>query len=190
MFKVKLLQPVVSYETGNTIIQAEVTGGNYKEWFEEQDTSKEYNLALKMHRRRRSNAANSYFHVLCGRIAEKIGASKIEVKNRMIALYGQPYLIDGKLDYIIVRDDKDVYKSEYIHLQPTPQTKLLNGVLYRVYINMRHTGKDANDGGYNTKEFATLIDGTISEAREIGIPEAEIVTRKDAEMLEMYGLKL
>lgn len=189
MFKIKLLPPVVNYD-GETVMQAEIMEGKYTEWYDEQDKGKDYEMSVKLFRRRRSNEANSYFHVLCGKIAEKIGASKIEVKNRMIALYGQPYIIGGKLDYIIVRDDKDVYRSEYIHLQPTPQTKELNGVLYRVYINMRHTGKDAEDGGYNTKEFATLIDGTISEAREIGMTEAEIMTRKDAEMLELYGVKL
>lgn len=190
MFKVKLLPPVSSYETGRAIMQAEVIEGNYREWYADQNTDKDYELSCKMYRRRRSNEANAYFHVLCGKIAEKLGTSKIEVKNRMIALYGQPYVINGKLQYVILSDEIDVYKSEYVHLQPTPQTKELNGVLYRVHINMRHTGKSQSDEGYNTQEFAVLIDGTISEAREIGMSEAEIMTRKDAEMLELYGIKV
>ena len=146
-------------------------------------------MALKQHRNIRSLDANSYFHVLCGKIAEKIGSSKAEVKNRMISLYGQPYLIDGKLDYIIVREDKPVEKSEYVHLQPTPQTKELNGVLYRVYINMRHTGKNDDDDGYDSREFSILIDGTISEAKDAGLTEAEIMSPREKEMLEKkYGV--
>lgn len=189
MFKVKVLQPEIDYTTRRMIARHEILEGNYGEFYDEIDKEKEYDMALKQHRNIRSLDANSYFHVLCGKIAEKIGSSKSEVKNRMISLYGQPYLIDGKLDYIIVREDKQVEKSEYMHLQPTPQTKELNGVLYRVYINMRHTGKNDDDNGYDSREFSILIDGTISEAKEIGLSEAEIMSPKEKEMLEQkYGV--
>lgn len=191
MFKAKLLQPEIDYQTGDVIARQKILAGNYREFYDDADKDKDYTIIIKRFRQTRSLDANSYFHVLCGKIAEKIGSSKIEVKNRMIALYGQPYLIDGKLDYIIVRDDKPVEKFAEIHLQPTAQTKELNGILYRVYINMRHTGKNDFDDGYDSKEFSLLIDGTVSEAREIGIPEAEIMSTKEKEMLEQkYGIKI
>lgn len=189
MFKVKVLQPEIDYTTKRMIARQEILEGNYGEFYDEIDKEKEYDMTLKRYRNIRSLDANSYFHVLCGKIADKIGSSKTEVKNRMISLYGQPCLIDGKLDYIIVREDKPVEKSEYMHLQPTPQTKELNGVLYRVYINMRHTGKNDDDDGYDSREFSILIDGTISEAKEIGLSESEIMSPKEKEMLKQkYGV--
>lgn len=191
MFRGQLLQPEVDYQTGQVIARQKILAGDYREFYDDADKDKDYTIIIKRFRQTRSLDANSYFHVLCGKIAEKIGSSKIEVKNRMIALYGQPYLIDGKLDYIIVRDDKPVVKFAEIHLQPTAQTKELNGVLYRVYINMRHTGKNEIDDGYNSKEFSILLDGTISEAREVGMTEAEIMSPREKERLEeMYGIKL
>lgn len=191
MFKAKLLQPEIDYSTRRVIARQEIIEGNYREFYDEVDKEKEFSLTIKQYRNTRSLDANSYFHVLCGKIADKIGSSKAEVKNRMISLYGQPYLIDGKLDYIIVRDDKPVEKSEHIHLQPTPQTKELAGVLYRVYINMRHTGKNEYDDGYDSREFSVLIDGTISEAKEIGLSEAEIISPREKEMLEQkYNIRL
>lgn len=189
MFRAKLLQPEIDYSTGRVIARQEIQEGNYREFYDEADKEKDFSLTIKRYRNTRSLDANSYFHVLCGKIADKIGSSKAEVKNRMISLYGQPYVIDGKLDYIIARDDKPVEKSEYIHLQPTPQTKELNGILYRVYINMRHTGKNDEDDGYDSREFSVLIDGTISEAREAGLTEAEIMSPREKEMLEKkYGV--
>lgn len=191
MFRAKLLQPEIDYSTGRVIARQEIQEGNYREFYDEADKDKDFSLTIKRYRNTRSLDANSYFHVLCGKIADKIGSSKAEVKNRMISLYGQPYVIDGKLDYIIARDDKPVEKSEYIHLQPTPQTKELNGILYRVYINMRRTGKNNEDDGYDSREFSVLIDGTISEAREAGLTEAEIMSPREKEMLEQkYGVFL
>ncbi len=189
MFRVKLLQPEIDYSSGRLIARHEVLEGNYREFYDEADKDKDYDLTVKQYRKTRSLDANSYFHVLCGKIADKIGSSKIEVKNRMISLYGQPHVIDGKLEYIIVREDKPVEKLEYIHLQQTPQTKELNGVLYRVYINMRHTGKNEEDEGYDSREFSILIDGTISEAKDAGLTEAEIMSPREKEMLEKkYGV--
>ena len=191
MFRVKLLQPEVDYKTGRVIARQEILEGNYREFYDVADKEKEFDLSVRRHRQTRSLDANSYFHVLCGKIAEKIGSSKAEVKNRMISLYGQPYVNEGKLDYIIVRDDMPVEKWQEIHLQPTAQTKELNGVLYRVYINMRHTGRNDLDYGYNSREMSILIDGTISEAREAGIPESEIISTREKSMLEQkYGLKI
>lgn len=191
MFRAELLQPEIDYETGAVIAKQKIISGDYRQFYDSADKEKMFRVEIKPYRATRSLDANSYFHVLCGKIADKIGSSKIEVKNRMIALYGQPYIIDGKLDYIIARDDASVEKWPEIHLQPTAQTKELNGVLYRVYINMRHTGKNDIDEGYNTKEFSILIDGTISEAREVGIPDAEIMSTREKDMIrQKYGLTI
>lgn len=184
MFRVKLLEPLLNPKTRRTVLRTEIIEGDFLGWYDQQDREKEYELCIKVYRRRRSKSANAYFHVLVGKIAEKLGTSKAEVKNRMIALYGQPVLIDGALDFIIAREDKPVEKFEELHLKSTSQTRELNGILYRVYINMRGSHE------YDTKEMAILIDGTISEAAEAGLTAAEIVSPKDAEMLALYGVKM
>ena len=186
MFKVKLLQPEVDYETGRVIARQEVLEGNYREFFDVADKEKEFDLALQRHRQKRSLDANSYFHVLVRKIAEKIGASNPEVKNRMLALYGQVEIDeDGKPVFMIVRDDIAVEKWNELHLWSTSQTHELRGILYRVYVAVRgsHT--------YDTKEMSELISGTVSEAYEVGLTEAEIMSPREKAMLtEVYGMKL
>jgi len=188
MFRAILKEPEVSFDTGRVIARHEIVGGNYREWYADQNLYKEYELDLKQYRNPRSKDANSYFHVLCRKIADRIGISSAEVKNKMISRYGQYEIIDGSIDYWIVRDEVDVTKYEDIHLQPTSQTQVLNGKLYRVYARMRGVGLK-HDKAYDTKEMSILIDGTISEAKEIGLTEAEIMSTKEKNILrEVYGI--
>jgi len=187
MFRARLKQPEVSFDSGRVVARLEITGGNYREWYAEQGDG-EYTVEIKKHRKPRSKDANSYFHVLCGKIADKMGVSKAEVKNKMISLYGQPELIDGSVNYMVVRDEMDVSKFEHLHLQPTTQTQVLKGKLYRVYAVMRGVGLTREET-YDTKEMSILIDGTISEAKEIGLTEAEIMSTKEKAILkEVYGI--
>ena len=184
MFRAKLLQPEIDYTTRRVIARLEILDGNYREFYDMADKEKEFDIEVRRHRQRRSLDANSYFHVLVGKIAQRIGSSSAEVKNRMLSLYGQMDT-DGenKPIFMIVRDDIQVEKWEEIHLRATEQTRVLNGILYRVYISIRgsHT--------YNTKEMSTLIDGTISEAKDAGLTEAEIISTKEAKILrEVYGI--
>lgn len=186
MFRVKLLQPEVDYQTGRVVARQEIIDGNYREFYDVANKDKEFDLVLQRHRKRRSLDANSYFHVLVSKIADKIGSSNPEVKNRMLALYGQIETDeDGKPIFMIVRDDIAVEKWNELHLWSTSQTQELKGVLYRVYVAVRgsHT--------YNTKEMSDLISGTVSEALEAGLTESEIISPKEKKMLkDVYGVKI
>ena len=92
---------------------------------------------------------------------------------------------NGKPVYMIVRDDMPVELFAEVHLAPTTQTKDLNGVLYRVYHVMRGSHE------LNSKEMSDLISGTISDARDAGLSDAEIMTPKELEMLEnVYGIRI
>lgn len=118
-------------------------------------------IEVKAYRKKRSLNANAYFHVLAGKIAEATGQSHTEAHNHLIAEYGQ---MDAEVQNIIMDDEIPYQKLETLHLRPTTATRLMdNGKLYRVYYVMRgsHT--------YDTKEMARLIDGTVSEAKELGI---------------------
>ena len=120
-------------------------------------------------RKKRSLSANAYMHVLCQKIAEMTNQSLTEVKNQMIADYGQT---DTDLGTLILRDEIDWKKLPSIHLHPTTATRTLDdGRLYRVYYIMRgsHT--------YDSKEMNKLINGVVSEAKEVGVetlPPAEL----------------
>lgn len=127
------------------------------------DLSRNDDIRLKAvkWREKRSLNANAYFHVLVGKIAQKLSSSLTEVHNQLIAGYGQP---DPELGHVILRADIDWRRLDTIHLRPTASTRILdNGETYRVYYVMRgsHT--------YDTAEMAALIDGTVYEAKELGI---------------------
>lgn len=82
----------------------------------------------------------------------------------MLSRYGQPEIIDDHLMTVILLDSIDWKQIEYLHLKPTTSTRVLDdGKLYRVYYVIRgsHT--------YDSKEMSVLIDGIISEAKELGI---------------------
>jgi len=141
-------------------------------WLMNQPDDKVYECREKP--KKRSLSANAFFHVLCQKVAEKTNQSLTEVKNQTIADYGQ---IDTDLGTLILRDEIDWRKLPSIHLHPTTATRTLDdGRLYRVYYIMRgsHT--------YDSREMSKLIDGIVSEAKEVGVE-----TLPPAELEKMIG---
>lgn len=124
----------------------------------------EIDIDVKKHREKRSLNANSYFHVLCGKIADALDSSKDEVHNLMLQRYGQyARNKDGNIIFLLVPDTEDYAKDPEIHLKPTGKSEDRNGMTYYWYAKMKPSHE------YNTQEMAKLIDGTISEAKELGI---------------------
>lgn len=124
-------------------------------------TGKAVNLEIKEYKEKRSLNANAYFHVLVDKIAAVQGVSHAEIHNQMIADYG---FMDEELKNVIMDAEIPWQKLTNIHLMPTSHTKMMdNGKLYRIFIVMRgsHT--------YDSREMARLIDGTVYEAKELGI---------------------
>lgn len=115
-------------------------------------------LTAQKWREKRSKDANAYFHVLVGKIAQASKQSTTEVHNRLIADYGQP---DGGA--LLLRDDVNWLTLETLHLKPVPGIEVVGEEFYCRYMIMRgsHT--------YDSSEMAALIDGTIQEAKELGI---------------------
>ena len=112
------------------------------------------------HKEKRSLDANAYFHVLVGKIAQVINSSNTEVKNRLIRDYGQYEFINDKIPTYIVNAD------------------FVDEMLNREDIHFKHIGWDGDRARmavmrgshtYNTAEMSHLIDGTVSEAKELGI---------------------
>lgn len=121
-------------------------------------------ITATRHRERRSLSANSYFHVLSDKIAKELRISATEAKNALIRDYGQlDYLPDGALNWSIKPESFDYLKSTTEHLRPSGRVVEDKGKKLPIYFVMRgsHT--------YNTEEMSILIDGAVSEAKELGI---------------------
>lgn len=159
--RARLLNAFRSLETGKTVLTIEVDSQPELDRL----TEKDLRLTLTAWREKRSLNANAYFHVLAGKIAEATGQSLAEAKNRLIADYGQQERIeDGGIMTVTMLASIPWERLESLHVQPTKATKVMDdGRLYRAYIVMRgsHT--------YDTAEMSRLIDGTVEEAKALGI---------------------
>jgi len=119
-------------------------------------------VSIKKWRKKRSNDANAYFHVLVTAIAEARGISNEEVKRMLVVDYGSLARDDdGQIIGFKLPPSVDV-SSIY------PYTKLFkqveeNGKQFNCYLVYKHSSE------MDTKEMARLIDGAVHEARELGI---------------------
>lgn len=137
-------------------------------------------ITARQHREKRSLNANAYFHKLCTLIAESIDASLIEVKNRLIREYGQYEYVDGMIPTYLVKEEyvEAMQAKEGVHFTLLG-FETIDGIVYGKMAAMRgsHT--------YDTKEMSRLIDGTVREAKELGI---ETLTPDELErMISAWG---
>jgi len=147
---------------------------------------KKLSVEMKQYRRKRSLDANSYYWVICTKIAEAIGQSIPWTHNHMLRKYGQIEIIDGKAVYLVIPDTETAQsradEAETYHMKPTSQVKEgKGGIMYRTYMLLR------GSHDYNTEEMSHLIDGAVSDAKDLGIetlPPDEI-----KRMMEAYGKK-
>lgn len=124
---------------------------------------KQLDIKLTQHREKRSLDANAYFHVLVDKIRGKTGYSFSRVKNELITSYGQIEYIDGQQVVIKTNIQPDqMAEQETLHCKPV-RVEVQGDkeiTFYRVYRGS-HT--------YNTAEMSRLIDGTVQEAKNLGI---------------------
>ena len=143
---------------------------------------KTLDIKLTTHREKRSLDANAYFHVLVDKIRGVTGYSFSRVKNELITSYGQIEYMMGQQVVIKTNIPPDkMCEQETLHCKPV-KVEIQDGkevTFYRVYRGS-HT--------YNTEEMSRLIDGTVQEAKDLGI---ETMTPAQIErMMQLYGLKI
>ena len=111
-------------------------------------------------RNKRSLDVNAYFHVLVGKIADVLTISKAKSKNVLICKYGQPFILpDGApMIYKTNAPEEFMWEQESIHAIPVKYEE--KATFYKIYRGS-HT--------YDTKEMSCLIDGTVADAKELGI---------------------
>lgn len=135
-----------------------------REEYERLKDKEKLSVEIKQYRERRSLDANAYFHVLAGKIADVLSISKPRSKNILIGRYGQPELLDDGSPAIMKTNIpvSQMMEQETLHCYPCG-SKIESGqelVFYRIYRGS-HT--------YDTKEMSVLIDGTVEEAKDLGI---------------------
>lgn len=134
-------------------------------WLWNQDRDKLYEI--KQHREKRSLNANAYAWALIGKIADAVRSSKDEVYLMMLKRYGQRTVVS-------VRSDIDV--SGYFKYYEW----FASGHVGDTEFNHYHVYKGSSE--YDSKEMSVLIDGIISEAKDLEIetlPPAEIARMKE-----------
>ena len=120
-------------------------------------------IIVKKVKGKRSLNANAYFHLLVGKIAEKNHTSKAYAKNLLLARYGQEELIEGERYIISALSSIPMSEREDIHVKAIGYG-YTNGKEFTHYCVLRPTHE------YDSLEMSVLIDGTVEEAKELGIP--------------------
>ena len=125
----------------------------------------EYELSIKKFGKKRSLNANAYFHLLVGEIAEKMNIGLEQCKANMNIEYGTIARDeDGKKIGFMLPQSVDV-NALYKYTKWFDEREI-NGKKFNCYIVFKETHT------LDTKEMARLIDGTVQEAKQLGIETA------------------
>lgn len=132
------------------------------------DSGKNISAHFSQDADKRSLDQNSFYWSLVARIAKATGASMSEIHNINLRRYGSPFNVDNQLVFAYLEDsvevEKSVLQNESVHMKPTSSVREGNkGKMYRAYMVMKGS-KDLTQS-----EMATLIDGVISECKEMGL---------------------
>ena len=179
-FTGKLKEPIIDFRSGRLTVLFE-PNEDFRDAYEKYKDCDKLSFEIKKYRAKRSLDANAYFHVLSGKIADELSISKQRSKNILIGRYGQPELLDDGSPALLKTNIpvNKMLEQETLHCFPCG-SKMENGIeltFYRIYRGS-HT--------YDTKEMSILIDGTVQEAKELGI---ETMTPKQLqEIKEKWGV--
>jgi len=130
-------------------------------------------IKIQKHREQKSKEANAYFHVLAREIAQALTIPFAQAKNILICRYGQPELLDDGSQLIYVSSAPVEFMMNYEPLHTTPIGFDGDKTIYAVYRGVR---------SYSKEEMSKLIDGTVSEALQLGIdvyPQSKLNEIKD-----------
>lgn len=130
-----------------------------KAFIDKQKPDKLYDVEIKEYRKPRSLTANGYYHALKSKLAGVQRTSVDEIHEIMLSRYGQLLTDDNEM-VIVFTSASDLLKL--------PRYKKIgegvtNGKTFGHYTLTRGSST------YDSREFSILLDGLISECREVGI---------------------
>lgn len=164
-------------DTNNFILTLEVSDITLQE-LRKAGKQEKLTVVLKTWKNKRSLDANAYYWALVEKISKLNSTSKNVVHNIMLERYGALERMEGgQLIPVCIRDDIDYRELNYMHLKPTSKTLEKSGVRYRWYYLIKGSSQ------YNTTEMSVLIDGIVSECKELEIetlPPDELRHMKEA----------
>jgi hypothetical protein len=136
--------------------------GDFRAMFDKLKDKDRLDIDIKPHRVKRSKNANAYFHLLCGKIAERMGLGIEEVKTNLVCEYGT-----------FVRDDEGMLTGMKLPAATDPATvypytkfyedRTENGKAIKCYLLFKQTHM------MDSAEMARLIDGAVYEAQQLGL---------------------
>lgn len=125
--------------------------------------------------KKRSLDANAYFHALCDEIARETQRTLDEVKIELNTTYGTLATDeDGQTLWVMLPEKAKIEK--YYDYAKWYKEAEMNGKKFNYYLLYKPTHE------LNSKEMARLIDGTIEEAKQLGIQ-----TKTQSELAELAG---
>lgn len=137
---------------------------------------KPYICEIKPYRKRRSLDANAYFHVLVNKIARAVRRSDDDVKKQLVFDYGAiAKTKEGLAIKWTAREDIPV--EDFVKYPKPIGEEIRKGKLFIQYLIYKETHT------LDSAEMARLIDGTIEEAKQLGI---ETLTPIEIENLKVY----
>ena len=136
-----------------------------------------YVCKIKPFKKRRSLDANAYFHVLIDKISKALGKSADEIKTQLV------------FDYGTIASDEHGLKAGFKALKEVPITRFFkyakpigecveNNKTFVKYLIYKETHT------LDSAEMARLIEGTIDEAKQLGIE-----TLTPAKIENLKGIK-
>ena len=129
---------------------------------------KELSVEVKQYRIRRSLDSNAYLWVLLGELASVLKTSKDEVYLQMLDRY-------GVYTHIVVKPNVvDRVKQEWKTTRELGEVTIngQTGIQIQCYFG---------SSTYDTKEMSTLLEGVVSECKELGI---NTITPKELEIMK------
>lgn len=151
----KIVGANIDFKTGKPTLTLEINERNDFEMLVDDLRDKEkLSIEVKPYRPRRSLNANSYAWLLIGKIADVVRSSKDEVYLDVLRKYGQSELV-SVLAHIPL--------GQYVKYCEEAGESMLNGKMFKHY--RIYKGSSEMD----TREMSILIDGIVSEAKELGI---------------------
>lgn len=139
------------------------------------EQGKQYTVEIKEYRPKRSLDSNGYLWLLCDKIAERIGISKVEVYRKAIKEIG------GNSDTVCVLEKAaDALCNGWEHnglgwITERFSSKIDGCVNVTLYYG---------SSTYDSRTMSRLIDSLIEDAKELGI---ETMTPQELARLEGYG---
>lgn len=132
------------------------------EHFNSLDDDTEYEISVKKIGKKRSLNANAYFHLLVGEIAEKMNIGFEQCKVNLNLEYGTIARDEqGKKIGFMLPQSVDV-NTLYKYTKWFDEREI-DGKTFNCYIVFKETHT------LDTKEMSRLIDGTVQEAKQLGI---------------------